>query len=359
MRLLYLLLIFISLPRTTKLDECKITKSKITCCINDHVSEPNCSDDIECPEGTRGKDCSETCPINFVGNNCSKVCDCSADNCHSQGCIETPEQMKTKYDKCINKKESFECCVNQRRSGDKCIDCWNGTFGMNCKYKCPKRRYGRFCLKKCNSSTGESCHSIIGCSECRRETYSKNCSFDNPDKIKINYDYCISKSKNSAPKCCPNQRELGIKCEDCWDGTFGENCKYHCPTGRYGHFCLGMCKCNPKETCHRIIGCYLNKSENFKSTDWKIYLGICFAVIFVIGFIGIIVTKRIKMLKQKNGKRLHEENFYLRETTPSTGIPRVKISEYTTLKAETANNFLHEPYNTLKEFKASSERRPS
>ena len=54
-------------------------------------------DDRECPEGTRGKDCSETCPINFVGNNCSKVCDCSADNCHSQGCIETPEQMKTKY----------------------------------------------------------------------------------------------------------------------------------------------------------------------------------------------------------------------------------------------------------------------
>ena len=98
------------------------------------------------------------------------------------------------------------------------------------------------------------------------------------------------------------------------------------------------------------------------------------------------------MLKQKNGKRLHgkynfiqqsvgfffihpkiqndkisimcyffilEESFNLRETTPSTGIPRVKISEYPTLKAETANNFLHEPYNTLSEFKASAERRPS
>ena len=51
---------------------------------------------------------------------------------------------------------------------------------------------------------------------------------------------------------------------------------------------------------------------------------------------------------------IFEENVYLRATTPSTGL-----SEYTTLKAETANNFLHEPYNTLKEFKASSERRPS
>ena len=56
---------------------------------------------------------------------------------------------------------------------------------------------------------------------------------------------------------------------------------------------------------------------------------------------------------------IFEENFDLRETTPFTGIPRVKISEYPTLKAETANNFLHEPYNTLSEFKASSERRPS
>ena len=55
-------------------------------------------DDNECLEGTRGKDCLETCSINSFGNNCSKVCDCASDNiCHSEGCPETPEQMKKIY----------------------------------------------------------------------------------------------------------------------------------------------------------------------------------------------------------------------------------------------------------------------
>ncbi|XP_062616562.1 multiple epidermal growth factor-like domains protein 10, partial [Saccostrea cucullata] len=41
----------------------------------------------------------------------------------------------------------------------------------------------------------------------------------------------------------------------CPDGWFGENCSERCPENQYGSLCLGICYCNPNETCDHVLGC--------------------------------------------------------------------------------------------------------
>lgn len=42
------------------------------------------------------------------------------------------------------------------------------------------------------------------------------------------------------------------RCQECWPGTRGVNCKDHCPSNFYGRLCSKKCDC---ESCNRVTGC--------------------------------------------------------------------------------------------------------
>lgn len=43
-----------------------------------------------------------------------------------------------------------------------------------------------------------------------------------------------------------------FRCQECWPGTHGRDCKDYCPPNFYGSLCLEKCGC---EACDRVTGC--------------------------------------------------------------------------------------------------------
>ncbi|XP_056006807.1 cell death abnormality protein 1-like [Ostrea edulis] len=131
---------------------------------------------IECPPGKFGKSCSKNCPDGYYGKFCSSKCTCfEGQICHyKKGCIQSPERSKANYDACLQNEPRMgnrSCCVNERTVGKQCQECWRGRFGKDCKYPCPVRRYGRFCLGTCNCTTNEICNREMGCILIKSESF--------------------------------------------------------------------------------------------------------------------------------------------------------------------------------------------
>ncbi|XP_062582473.1 uncharacterized protein LOC134244228 [Saccostrea cucullata] len=94
--------------------------------------------------------------------------------------------------------------------------------------------------------------------------------------LSTNQKGICSKTVLGEPKCCANYRKVGMKCEECWPGTYGENCQQDCPYGRYGRFCIMICQC---EACNKVTGCAKNTSSDiegfqvFSTRDFKDNMG--------------------------------------------------------------------------------------
>nr|XP_034330083.1 multiple epidermal growth factor-like domains protein 10 isoform X1 [Crassostrea gigas] len=159
---LVILLTYMYLP-TLKFDPsigfCNDTRG--ICCASYVYQDGKC---IECPAGTFRYNCSSKCPENYYGRLCSRKCDCSRYHvCNpSKGCIIDPYVLKAEYDSCVAGKESERCCINQWKA-ERCIDCWEGYIGENCRQPCPDERFGHFCLELCNCSGNEICDVRYGC----------------------------------------------------------------------------------------------------------------------------------------------------------------------------------------------------
>lgn len=93
----------------------------------------------------------------------------------------------------------------------------------------------------------------------------------------------MSRFFRSRLECCENYREVGnscegnlfllillsaiynifirktkksfyfhFRCQECWPGTYGVDCKDNCPPNFYGKLCSKKCGC---EACDRVTGC--------------------------------------------------------------------------------------------------------
>ncbi|XP_062614939.1 multiple epidermal growth factor-like domains protein 10 isoform X2 [Saccostrea cucullata] len=223
MRFLVLILFILKKVNASDIGNCTVD-GRVECCSNYFLKEEKC---FECPVGTYGTNCTSSCPSNRFGSQCLQICNCSKDQiCDDKYGCRTPEYYKELYGNIeflLN--TTTKCCTNQRIQGNNCQDCWNGTFGSDCQYKCPPNRYGRFCLNRCNCTANETCHYATGC-----------------------------KITTGNMKCPP--------------GTFGKNCT-RCPPNGFGDECRGTCDCSKDQICDSKNGCMPRPPEYFKKRYGK------------------------------------------------------------------------------------------
>ncbi|XP_062571149.1 uncharacterized protein LOC134233176 [Saccostrea cucullata] len=111
---------------------------------------------------------------------------------------------------------------------------------------------------------------------------------------------CTTNQLGELLGCCANYRKVGTKCEECWPGTYGINCKYNCPFGYYGRFCRQKCQCS---TCNHVSGCAILHSAVTESDieedvifDWRT------VVISVSGCCGVsIIVALVFYCKLRKG----------------------------------------------------------
>lgn len=260
---------------------------------------------------------------------------------------------------CIS--ERGVCCKNFVLRDGKCTKCPAGTFDNNCTVKCPEGYYGNLCAGKCNCSRYETWHPLKGC-------------IDEPKHYKAKYDNCKAGKENKTINgCCVNQRKEGEKCTDCWTGYFGENCEKNClqDQERFGRFCLEQCSCHQNETCDIRHGCQAGKITTSRSKDfinWEIVLGIGVTFTAIIGIIGINVIKRMLLSRQPRKQsdlnqtkvndvyHFNTDKEYVISSETRPGVPKVKISGYSTLQREPETGIQTEleAYSTFSDFKTCS-----
>ncbi|XP_062607818.1 uncharacterized protein LOC134269626 [Saccostrea cucullata] len=182
---------------------------------------------------------------------------------------------------------------------------------------------------------------------------------------------------NKTTKCCTNQRVLGEDCQDCWNGTYGNDCKHKCPQNRYGRFCLNRCNCAANESCHYATGCNITtgnmrerdlgaeEEEDFGTEDdgslWIKIPGISLGVIVII-LIGIFIFIRIKMRTGRKWDNFVQGNPLSSNLHAGASVttllsttsfrkedkPKVKVSDYPTLKASQDVDKCFDSYHTIR-----------
>jgi len=179
-------------------------------------SEP---DVCRCDPGFSGQTCQEIgCPGGNWGPDCSKVCPCqNGGRCepHTGRCLCSP-----------------------------------GYTGSNCENQCDSNTFGMDCSEKCACSVGQRCHHVSGeCLPCTPGTYGPQCA----KKCQC--------SQNGTALCLHTTGQCF--CSPNW---YGDTCQLHCPFGFVDDECHTspidpqVCICSSDQmTCDHVQGCICKK----------------------------------------------------------------------------------------------------
>jgi hypothetical protein len=204
----------------------------------------------------------ESCANGYYGNNCSfPICNGVQQNnstvCSGRGSCILPNNCK---------------CNNNLIVGLNCESCANGYYGANCNFPiCNgiQQDNSTVCSGRgsCTSPNNCKCNNnlIVGlnCESCANGYYGDNCSFPICNGVQHdNSTVCSGRGNCTSPNNCKcnNNLIVGLNCESCANGYHGDNCNFPiCNEIQHDNstVCHGRGNCTSPNNCkcdENIIG---------------------------------------------------------------------------------------------------------